>query len=166
MKRIDGVRARLRLARKNKGLSQQEAADAVHRSMRTVHTHETGKSPPTVEDLFAYADAYGVSPQWLVSGSDDPPPGSVDDLRIGSEEVSPQGMTAVDFRAVLTILNAHKWEDAIPWLDLVGGQLICSEYSLPLHQGVRALPPEDAALVRSRIQAKLRELTRGKKWRT
>lgn len=68
---------RLRKAREESGLSQQELADAIGVSRNTISNHEVGvgKREPQTLLLRAWAAATGVSVEWIRTGHAPPPPG-------------------------------------------------------------------------------------------
>lgn len=66
---------RLRKARENAGLSQQELADAIGVARNTVGNGELGDHRPLPITLRAWADATGVPLTWLLTGDTPPRPG-------------------------------------------------------------------------------------------
>lgn len=65
--RIDStiVAIRLRIARENKGYSKVEVAKALNIATSSMTYYEQGKAIPSVDKLYALADYYGVSMDWL-----------------------------------------------------------------------------------------------------
>jgi transcriptional regulator with XRE-family HTH domain len=61
---------RLRMLRKEKGLTQVQAAQAVHMSNRGYQDLELGRKP-TYENLLAIANFYDVSADWLMGRTED-----------------------------------------------------------------------------------------------
>jgi len=57
----------LRAARKAKGMSQQQLADAIGVSQQAIHQYETDKIEPDIENLKRLADALDVSVDFLVN---------------------------------------------------------------------------------------------------
>ena len=62
---------RLRAARMYSGLTQQEAADAVHSSLRNYQSYEQGTRRPKYEMLAELAVLYGVTTDWLLGLTDE-----------------------------------------------------------------------------------------------
>jgi transcriptional regulator with XRE-family HTH domain len=71
---------RLKICRKDKGLTQKEAAVLFEVGERHWQRYESGEKTPTFEGLIALADYFGVSLDYLVGRSDDP------ELRMPSDE--------------------------------------------------------------------------------
>jgi len=69
---------RLRKAREESGLSQQELADAIGVSRNTISNHEVGvgKREPQTLLVRAWAAATGVSVEWIRTGHAPSPPGT------------------------------------------------------------------------------------------
>lgn len=65
--RIDStiVAIRLRIARENKGRSKVEVAKALNIATSSMTYYEQGKAIPSVDKLYALADYYGVTMDWL-----------------------------------------------------------------------------------------------------
>lgn len=75
------MKEELAAMRKEKGLSQQELAEAVGVSRQAVSRWETGQSAPSTENLVALCTIYGVSldallgePNAAANGRAEPPP--------------------------------------------------------------------------------------------
>lgn len=65
--RIDStiVASRLRIARENKGRSKVEVAKALNIATSSMTYYEQGKAIPSIDKLYALADYYGVTMDWL-----------------------------------------------------------------------------------------------------
>ena len=65
--RIDStiVASRLRIARENKALSKTEVAKALNIATSSMTYYEQGKAIPSIDKLYALADYYGVTMDWL-----------------------------------------------------------------------------------------------------
>ena len=65
--RIDStiVASRLRIARENKDLSKTEVAKALNIATSSMTYYEQGKAIPSIDKLYALADYYGVTMDWL-----------------------------------------------------------------------------------------------------
>jgi transcriptional regulator with XRE-family HTH domain len=63
---------RLKECRKNKGLTQKQAAEFFKVAERHWQNYESGGRTPTFEGLIALADYFDVSIDYLVGRSDDP----------------------------------------------------------------------------------------------
>lgn len=65
--RIDStiVASRLRIARENKTLSKVEVAKALNIATSSMTYYEQGKAVPSIDKLYALADYYGVTMDWL-----------------------------------------------------------------------------------------------------
>ena len=65
--RIDStiVASRLRIARENKNLSKTEVAKALNIATSSMTYYEQGKAIPSIDKLYALADYYGVTMDWL-----------------------------------------------------------------------------------------------------
>lgn len=61
---------RLKYAREAKKITQEQAASLLRRSLRTIQNHESGQNRPPGRMLQAYADIYGCSYRWLVTGDE------------------------------------------------------------------------------------------------
>lgn len=60
---------RLRLAREAAGLSQEELADAVGISRRSISNYEVGLTQPNRPNMLSLALVTGVSLEWLMAGT-------------------------------------------------------------------------------------------------
>ena len=65
-----GFSVRIRFLRKERGLKQQELADALSVKLRTYQGYEYGESYPEVAKLLAIAEFFGVSLDYLMGLSD------------------------------------------------------------------------------------------------
>ena len=65
--RIDStiVANRLKMARENKGYSKVEVAKALNIATSSMTYYEQGKAVPSIDKLYALADYYGVTMDWL-----------------------------------------------------------------------------------------------------
>ena len=65
--RIDStiVASRLKMARENKDLSKTEVAKALNIATSSMTYYEQGKAIPSIDKLYALADYYGVTMDWL-----------------------------------------------------------------------------------------------------
>ena len=65
--RIDStiVASRLKMARENKGYSKVEVAKALNIATSSMTYYEQGKAVPSIAKLYALADYYGVTMDWL-----------------------------------------------------------------------------------------------------
>ena len=65
--RIDStiVARRLKMARDNKGFSKAEVAKALNIATSSMTYYEQGKAIPSIDKLYALADYYGVTMDWL-----------------------------------------------------------------------------------------------------
>ena len=65
--RIDStiVASRLKMARNNKGFSKAEVAKALNIATSSMTYYEQGKAIPSIDKLYALADYYGVTMDWL-----------------------------------------------------------------------------------------------------
>lgn len=65
--RIDStiVANRLKMARENKDLSKAEVAKALNIATSSMTYYEQGKAVPSIDKLYALADYYGVTMDWL-----------------------------------------------------------------------------------------------------
>lgn len=65
--RIDStiVASRLKMARDNKGFSKAEVAKALNIAPSSMTYYEQGKAIPSIDKLYALADYYGVTMDWL-----------------------------------------------------------------------------------------------------
>ena len=65
--RIDStiVASRLKMARDNKGFSKAEVAKALNIATSSMTYYEQGKAIPSIDKLYALADYYGVTMDWL-----------------------------------------------------------------------------------------------------
>lgn len=72
------LRDKLRHFRKERGISQMEAADQLEVSRQTIHRWEAGTSVPTTENLLRLSELYGVpldvwmNPGWTPPGLGQP----------------------------------------------------------------------------------------------
>lgn len=62
---------RLRLARKSKGITQEEAAKQLGISLRTYRRYETGEAEPGIITVVAIADLYKISIDYLTGRIDE-----------------------------------------------------------------------------------------------
>ena len=65
MWQMDFPKIKLKAARVNRGLSQQEAAKAIGRSKQTIINWENGKTGIRYHDLAALAELYGIPVEYL-----------------------------------------------------------------------------------------------------
>ena len=72
----------LKRIRKQKGMSQKECAAAAGISVTQYQNYEYGKSEPTASVLFALADHFDVSIDYLVGLSDNPNRAQPEELRL------------------------------------------------------------------------------------
>lgn len=70
---------RLKDLRKAKGISQDQAANALGISLRAYQNYEYGQREPNIEMIFKLADFYGVSTDYLL-GRDTGEPETLDKL--------------------------------------------------------------------------------------
>ena len=65
--RIDStiVASRLKMARENKNFSKAEVAKALNIATSSMTYYEQGKAIPSIDKLYALADYYGVTMDWL-----------------------------------------------------------------------------------------------------
>lgn len=75
---LEGQRAltiakRLVQARKLRGLTPREAAERLDIAPSTLNEHEHGKNAYNAGLLIAYADLYGVTPDWFLREDGEPP---------------------------------------------------------------------------------------------
>ena len=65
--RIDStiVASRLKMARENKGYSKVEVAKTLNIATSSMTYYEQGKAIPSIDKLYALADYYGVTMDWL-----------------------------------------------------------------------------------------------------
>lgn len=65
--RIDStiVASRLKMARENKNLSKAEVAKALNIATSSMTYYEQGQTLPSIDKLYALADYYGVTMDWL-----------------------------------------------------------------------------------------------------
>ncbi|SDB83642.1 Transcriptional regulator, contains XRE-family HTH domain [Pelagirhabdus alkalitolerans] len=63
---------RLRIARKNKQLTQEQLAEKVHTKKQTISNYETGYSSPSNEMLSEIADILSVSTDYLLGRTSNP----------------------------------------------------------------------------------------------
>lgn len=64
------LKDRIRNTRKDKGLTQGDVADALNISAAAVGSWESGRAKPRIDKLNELASLLGVSPHWLLDGSD------------------------------------------------------------------------------------------------
>lgn len=69
--KVPGLAARLRLARVEHGLSQEEAADRLSLNRRTIHAWESEESQPSTATLDRVASLYERSVDWFLGGWSD-----------------------------------------------------------------------------------------------
>lgn len=65
---LPSVISRLEFARKRVGLTQEQAAQAIHHSRRLIQGIESGQRPVKLSELALLADVYGVPLEWLQDG--------------------------------------------------------------------------------------------------
>lgn len=63
------VAERLRQARELAGLSQGQVAKKLHKHRPTISEIEAGRRKVTAQEISDFAELYGVSMEWLVSGT-------------------------------------------------------------------------------------------------
>ena len=73
------ITLRLKDLRKAKGISQDQAANALGISLRAYQNYEYGQREPNIEMIFKLADFYGVSTDYLL-GRDTGEPETLDKL--------------------------------------------------------------------------------------
>jgi len=61
------IGAKIKLARKEKGYTQEQLADMIELSNRTINLMEKGKSGMTLETLIKFCNALDVSPNYVLS---------------------------------------------------------------------------------------------------
>jgi transcriptional regulator with XRE-family HTH domain len=71
---------RLAQARRFAGLSQDEIADAVGASRKTVYSWERGRTWPPVDKMVKWAKATGFPAAWFLDGGDNDDPGGAVDI--------------------------------------------------------------------------------------
>lgn len=89
-----GLMNRIRELRVSRGETQKSAADTLGVAVTTWENWEAGRSSPSLETAFLLSSSYGVSLDWLVSGS------SFKGSAIGS---------SVEFRNVPRVVGAVDW---------------------------------------------------------
>lgn len=62
------VGKRIRAARKGAGLTQEQLAAMIDKSVETVSNLERGHTAPSLETLALVASTLGYSPEWFLSG--------------------------------------------------------------------------------------------------
>lgn len=62
------ILARLKEARKQRGLTQRQVANRLHMSTQSVCTLERGQRRLSVEQLLELCQLYRVSPEWILMG--------------------------------------------------------------------------------------------------
>ncbi len=70
----EGLAQRMAIARKRAGLTQAQVADIVGLYRPAISEIESGRRKVSAEELHKFADAYGVSLDWLLEGSKDDDP--------------------------------------------------------------------------------------------
>lgn len=68
---MDNLGHRIRIARKNKKMTQTELAEKVHTTQQTIGDYETGKvgtGRPDINLLFRISEELDVTIQWLLLG--------------------------------------------------------------------------------------------------
>lgn len=70
---------KLKELRKTKGISQEQAANALNISVRAYQNYEYGQREPNIEMIFKLADFYGVTTDYLL-GRDTGEPETLDKL--------------------------------------------------------------------------------------
>lgn len=118
---------RLRLARENKNLSQQEVASRAGISQPTYYKIESGKTKRTTY-LHELAQVLGVDPQWLATGEGEMTSKlTIDELRQKikvienrQSEVEPSNFLSVNKPTpIISWIAAGSWHgsDVVEWLD-------------------------------------------------
>ena len=64
------VKARLKMLRKEKGLTQQELADAIHFSVSTIKQYENGYRIPDKTNLSVFANYFKVQEEYILGTSE------------------------------------------------------------------------------------------------
>ena len=72
----DGIGIRLKAARENKGISQTDLHRLTGLSRTVLINYEAGRHIPGVRELRLLSDALGVTPNWLIYGTEEPIPKS------------------------------------------------------------------------------------------
>jgi transcriptional regulator with XRE-family HTH domain len=67
-KYLETLAERLREKRQEKGYTQEQAAELVGSTLRTIQNHESGRCKPPRLRLKRYASIYGCSWEWLLTG--------------------------------------------------------------------------------------------------
>jgi transcriptional regulator with XRE-family HTH domain len=94
---------RFRESRLKAGLTQEELAQAIGVTNRTVSAWETGRAADVLaENLFAAADKMGVDPRWLATGVNDTSK-KVSDITQNLGALSPEKLETL--RALLRTLK-------------------------------------------------------------
>lgn len=67
---LTGLGGRLRAAREQKGLLPSKVAESLECDVRTIYRWERGEFEPSIAALARLAELYGVTPNYLVMGTD------------------------------------------------------------------------------------------------
>lgn len=95
------VGARIRLIRKDRGMSQGELADALGITFQQVQKYERGFNRISASKMFEASKALGVDPAWFFQGLDDLPTGA------GPDEEAIRTMLGTDEGRKLLSIAAH-----------------------------------------------------------
>lgn len=67
---VKNVNLRLRSLRDEVGITQQELADKLFLTQKTINSYETGRTQPNIETLCKIADIFDTSVDYLIGNSD------------------------------------------------------------------------------------------------
>ena len=65
---MDAIRERIKEARQERGLSQEELAQIINSTKSAISRYESGKRQPRIEQLKSIASALDVDVNWLMNG--------------------------------------------------------------------------------------------------
>ena len=86
--RVPGLASRLRRARIDASLTQEQLAESLGVNRRTVYTWEAGRSEPTVDRLEEIAVVLDRPTEWLLEGQGDDRTARLNSLRERLEKMS------------------------------------------------------------------------------
>lgn len=70
---LETIGSRIIMARERAGLSQEELADLIHRSQRTMQAYEADETAPSTKPLRMMAEILNVTTDWIMEGEDATP---------------------------------------------------------------------------------------------